>query len=334
MKQYYTLLFFLITCVCFSQISDFNHVNFTKADNIVKLYKGENLNNLPLLTYKLTNKLPSEVEKFRAIYKWVCENIKGDYKLYSKISRKRKKLKNDSLQYLKWNNEYKKVAFKKLLKQKKTMCTGYAYIIKEMAFLAGIESKIIDGYGRTVNSNTHDLEILNHSWNAVKLNNKWYLCDATWSSGYMNEQNTFIEDYNNGYFLANPELFAKNHFPIYEKWFLSNKIPSSTFTNSPLIYDIIFKYKIIPVYPSLMNFETKKNEEIEFKFKSTKEISTKKMSLVLFRNSNQTFFKIYDIKNIDGLLSFKSKLNLKGLYDIHLKIGNDILATYTVKVTE
>ena len=44
--------------------------------------------------------------------------------------------------------------------------------------------------------------------------------------------------------------------------------------------------------------------------------------------------KIYDLKNEDGLIKFKYKFKYKKDYDVHLKIEDDIVATYTVKVTE
>jgi len=202
MKKLYLLFLLFSLNIINAQIADFKNINFTKADNIAKLNQGEDLENLPLLCYKLTSKLPTKVEKFRAIYTWVCLNITGDSNQNNAVSRMRKKLKNDRLALVKWNSIYKKKAFKKLLKHHKTMCTGYAYLIKELAYLADIECKIIDGYGRTINTNIDSLESVNHSWNAVKLNNKWYLCDATWSSGYLDGNSKFIADYNDGYFLS------------------------------------------------------------------------------------------------------------------------------------
>ncbi len=317
----------------YAQIADFKHIDFTKADNIAKLNEGADLQNLPLLSYKLTSKLTTKVEKFRAIYTWVCTNISSDINQHNKVSYKRKKLKNDSIAFVKWNNEYKKKAFKKLLKYNKTMCTGYAYLIKELAFLADIECKIIDGYGRTVNSNIDTLETPNHSWNAVKLNNKWYLCDATWSSGYLNENSIFIKDYNDGYFLTNPILFAKNHYPLHQKWLLNKETTSTTFTDAPLVYGEAFKYKIISLTPSKMNVEVQKNEEVAFKFKSLKNIPINKLALVIFLGSNEKKFNIYNIKNEKGILTFKNKFKRKGFYDVHLKIGDDIVATYTVEVS-
>lgn len=208
MKRLFIILFIFLSSITNAQVSDFKDIDFAKADNVAKLNQGHSLQNLPILAHTLTKNLSTDVEKFRAIYVWVSNNISGDSNVESKIFRKRNKFKTDSIGYVNWNNQYQKTAFKKLLKQKRTMCTGYAYLIKELSFLANIECVIVDGYGRSVFSNVESLDMANHSWNAVKLNNKWYLCDATWSSGYFLDH-VFIKDYNDGYFLADPVLFAK-----------------------------------------------------------------------------------------------------------------------------
>ncbi|WP_296381978.1 transglutaminase domain-containing protein [Winogradskyella sp.] len=330
-----TILFFFfasILNIAFSQVSDFKTIDFTKADNTVKLNEGRSLNNLPVLAYKLTHNLSTEVEKFRAIYTWVCMNVSGDSYQHNKVSRKREKFKNDSLGYIKWNNEYKRIAFNKLLKYKKTMCTGYAYLIKELCFMANIECEIVDGYGRSFETNVEALESTNHSWNAVKLNNKWYLCDATWSSGYMINGNLFVKDYNNGYFLTEPVLFAKNHYPLQRKWLLDETLISTKFVAEPIVYGETFKQQIIPIDPKELKTTLKKNEEISFRFKSLKTISTETISLIKISGITKKHYKIYDLKNENGIISFKYSFKNKGLYDVHLKVENDIVATYTIEV--
>ena len=72
MKQKLLFLFFYsFIFIGSAQKSDFKHINFNKADSIANLYKNEKLTNLPLLAYKLTYRLDTDVEKFRAIYIWV-----------------------------------------------------------------------------------------------------------------------------------------------------------------------------------------------------------------------------------------------------------------------
>jgi transglutaminase/protease-like cytokinesis protein 3 len=334
MKNTLLLFSLLVFNNAIAQISDFKSTDFTIANNVAKLYKGSDLNNLPLLAHNLTYKLPTDVEKFRAIYTWVCNNIKGDIYQNDKVSKQRKKLNNDSLAYIKWNNKYKKTVYKRLINNKKTMCTGYAYLIKELCFFANIECKIVDGFGRSTTANVNSLKMANHSWNAVKLNNKWYLCDATWSSGYIVANALFINDYNDGYFLTDPILFAKNHYPLNKKWLLNNELMQSNFTASPLVYGETFKQKIIPVSPKLMDFKIKKDEEITFRFKTLKKEKPNAISLVYFSGNKERALKLHDLKHENKVTTFKHQFKRKGFFDVHLKIDNNIVATYTIEVTK
>lgn len=334
MKSILFFISFFIINSSIAQISDFKDIDFNVADNVAKMYLGSDLDNLPLLAHNLTIDLSSDVEKFRAIYTWVCNNIKGDPKQDNEVIKKREAYKNDSVAFLKWNKEFKKIAFNKLFKQKKTMCTGYAYLIKELSFLADIECVIVDGYGRTTATNVDNFELTNHSWNAVKLNNKWYLADATWSSGYFDDYNVFINDYNDGYFLTNPILFAKSHYPSEKKWLLNESLENTKFSSSPMVYGETYKRKIIPISPKEMHLSLIKNAEIEFSFTSFKSIDLNKVSLMQYMGIKEKPFKIYDLKNEDGLITFKYKFKYKKDYDVHLKIDDDIVATYTIKVTK
>lgn len=332
MKTTVYILFLVLFNITFAQISDFSDIDFKKADDNAMLFKGLGLNNLPTLSYNLTHNLETDVEKFRAIYKWVCSNITGDISQHQKVSRKRKKLLNDSIAFLNWNKKHLKVALKKLLNHKKTMCTGYAYLVKELCFLANIECEIIDGYGRTLDANVDDLNP-NHSWNAVKLNGKWYLCDATWSSGY-SLNNIFIADYNDGYFLTDPNLFGKNHYPLDEKWLLTNSTTKSIFLTSPLVYGETFKYQLIPLHPNKLYLETTNGMEILFSYKILKDFINKEINLVRYVGNKERTLNIENLNINPDRITFNYTFTKNGFYDVHLKIGNDIVTSYTIHVNK
>lgn len=332
MKLFLTSIFLITSLQIKSQVSDFKNINFEKADNIAKTLKGSNVNNLPLLTYNLTLELTTDVEKFRAIYKWICSNIKGDYYMHRKVKRKRNKYKNDSISLLKWNKDYSKIVFKNLLEDKKTMCTGYAYLLKTMTNIANIDCEIINGYGRNTSVNIGELSLPNHSWNVVKLNNKWYLVDATWASGYTDlNKKKFIFDYNEGYFLTEPNLFVKNHFPLDEKWKLleNKKTTTNEFVNAPLIYGKIFKHKITPVSPKQMENRISKNEEVIFQLQASESISLNEFKIQISETKPIKPFSILSKKEI---VLINHKFKVKGFYDVHILYKNDIIMTYTFNV--
>lgn len=221
MKNVFLIGLFTFILPLHAQRADFSEISFQKADHIASLYKGEDLSNLPALTYKLTSQLETDVERFRAIYYWVTHNIAGEYGLMTENDRKRRKLQHDPEALEIWHKQFKKEVFSKLLRDKETLCTGYAYVIKLLANLAGIECEIINGYGVYKGVKSNDLGIPNHSWNAVQLNGKWYLCDATWASGFTDTSTYLFEfDYDDSFFLMEPAQFSKSHQPLDKKWTL------------------------------------------------------------------------------------------------------------------
>lgn len=330
-----TLLFILFFWFIFNtnaQQSDFKHISFKKADSIASLYKNEKLNNLPLLSYRLTYRLDTDVEKFRAIYIWVCKNIKSDYNLTTKILSKGKKYRNNREAFLKWNASFRPKFLKRLLEDRKTICTGFAFLVKELSALAKINCTIINGYSKTANFNPKKL-FPNHSWNAVQLNNKWYLCDPVFASGYYNlDINTFIHDYNDGYFLTDPNLFIKNHYPEDKKWTLLENENFNDFINAPFIYGETFKHKITPVLPKKIASEILIDENIVFEFKIDDISKNKQMNLIAYNGLREIKFTPTHYTLINNILKFTYRFPKKGLYDVHIKVSEDIVASYTIKV--
>lgn len=330
-------LYFLTVLSCFflnAQQSDFKHINFDKADSIANSNKNERLNNLPMLAYKLTNNLNTQVEKFRAIHTWVCSNIESDHTFGDKTIRKRKKFINDNIAFNNWSNNEQTRFFKRLFNDKKTICSGYAYLIKELSVLADIKCEIINGYSRTVNTNVNQIDIPNHSWNAVLLENTWYLVDATLATGFffVNE-NKFIKNYNDGYFLADPELYSKSHYPLDEKWLLlENALTLNEFVEAPLVYSNTYKYNMTPIIPNKLVTQVSLGEALVFSLKIPDYIKIDDISLIL--SSGFRIEKLRashsDFKN--GILKMKHRFAKKGNYDVHFKINEDVVVSYTIKV--
>lgn len=311
-------------------------VGYIAADSVAGLYPHHSIADLKVLSDKLTKSLPDERDKFRAIYRWVCDNIENDYSLYTQNKRKREKL-NDKPEALKeWNRKFTKRVTKKLLEDYSTVCTGYAYLIKELAYYADIDCKIIDGYGRTAHSNIGGLGYANHSWNAVQLVNTWYLCDATWSSGEIDTQKgLFIKKFNPGYFLADPELFVRNHYPLDTAWILMKKKPSlRTFLDGPLVYKNAFIYQILPLSPETFHITRRRGETLIFHFSKLASQQNPKVQLQVVQGSvtNSYFPQVHHDNHEHDFI--EHIFNGKGAYDVHLLVNGDYVFTYHVEVVK
>ncbi|MDH5368348.1 MAG: hypothetical protein OEW67_15325 [Cyclobacteriaceae bacterium] len=332
-KVTFLLAFFSLNNLI-AQISDFSSYDFSKADSVSALYPKHSISNLSELSHKLTTPLQTDVEKFRAIYKWVCDNIENDYSYYAKNKRMREKLNNQPEKLVEWNKEFLPKVFTKLVKEHKTVCTGYAYLIRELSYYANIECEIVNGYGRTAQANIGGEGIPNHSWNTVKLNNRWYLCDATWSSGSItSEQSIFIKEFSEAYFLVNPVLFVQNHYPLDTKWFLMDQPPTlPEFLNSPLIYKNSLGYNIIPETPSVFKPTIKKGEKLTFRFKSINELDNLELEVGYAGKMNSFYPEIYQDK--EGFYCIDHVFKSKGIYDVHLILEDKYLFTYAVISTK
>lgn len=335
-KSLFLLIFvFILANNTNSQVSDFNHIDFRKADEIALKYKNETLKNLPKLAYKLTSNLSTDVEKFRAIYMWICTNISGDLGMYLKNKRKRSKYRSDKIKLKLWNKSLRKKMFAKLLKDKKTVCTGYSYLLKELSRFANINCIVVDGFGRTSSTDVEKLNDPNHSWNAVHLNGKWYLCDATWASGKSNpETNKFNFQFRKGYFLTQPELFVKNHFPLDQKWLLTSKKKTTfkEFLEGPVIYSEAFKHLSLSSAPTKMHHTIQKEEKTTFKYKMNAPIDSSEISLLISNGVSDKIVKPTIVTNDTEFLIFEYQFTKKGFYDIHVIAYNDVLMTYTFDV--
>ncbi|MDO6471327.1 transglutaminase domain-containing protein [Maribacter sp. 1_MG-2023] len=334
MRKFIFLSTLLFSLISFAQRSDFNHIDFKKADSIADYYKDASLRNLPVLTHNLTTSLETDVEKFRAIYTWISTNIANDYTSYVKISTKRKRFAKDRQAFLDWNTSITPKVFKNLLEDRKTACTGYAYLVKEMANLAGFKCDIIDGYGRTPTLLLEEDSAPNHSWNNIKVNEKWYLCDATWSAGQtiiINGTPLFQQDYFDGYFLADAELFAKNHFPIQkEEGQPIKKENLDAFIAGPVIYKEAFLAPIIPIAPVAMHNNIPKGASVTFTLQVPKEFIGN-TQLLLNKGGSQKNGNPNIIKK-EGKINLVQHFEKKGLYDVHISVEDQLIATYVIKV--
>jgi len=324
----------ILSCCCVNseaQVRDFPGIKFTRADSIADALYNHSLKDLGLLSHNLTDGLNTDVEKFRAIYRWVCGNISYDYNSFSINKEQRSKLK-DPQELATWNKQIRATIYKNLVEHRKTVCTGYAYLVKELANHAGLNCEIVDGYGRNAQANVRGPAQPNHSWNAVRLNNKWYLCDPTWSSGlYDTEQHAFIKQYNDTYFLADPSLFIRNHYPLDTKWILNRyDVTLNDFLKGPLVYNTIYKHNLNRVSPNTFDIEVAKGEAAPFSFAKDHQSEKSRIELTIGRSG--TLITPNISQDADGLYRFNHKFNTKGRQMMHILIDGEYAYTYSVTV--
>ena len=226
------------------------------------------------LAKQLTTNRKTELEKVTAIFRWVTDNIS-----YRTNTQNRAAIKGTASVGNYKNEEEDDGPLKPLservaetvLHKRVAVCDGYARLFTTLCDYAGIRSEIIIGYAKSGVTRPTRRFGVNHYWNAVMIDGKWYLLDATWASGYLSAQNNeFIRDYDEKYFLTPPELFIRDHYPDDARWTLlpDSKVPEE-FRRSPFKQKSFFKYHITSFYPAGGVIETFVGDTIRLRLETS-----------------------------------------------------------------
>jgi transglutaminase/protease-like cytokinesis protein 3 len=169
-----------------------------------------------------------------------------------------------------------------VLKHKKAICAGYAYLLKYFCDLFRIDCRIINGRARSSEKAIYiggSSMIENHAWNMVKINNQWRFIDPTWVSGAVTEEiddpkAKYVKEFNETYYFTPPAKLILNHFPKQSQFqLLSPAIKENVFKSSPLFTTQFLEDSILQVIPSESLIKARVGDTLIFKLKTKTEIS-------------------------------------------------------------
>lgn len=173
----------------------------------------------------------NDMEKARVIYRWIDENISYDVKTGERI---------EAGIYSNNPDQSAEAVFSR----RNGVCEGYSRLFKQMANYAGLQAEYISGWGKV------DYSYLkakyykkDHAWNAVQIIGEWRLVDLTWGAGWVDDNGTFVREFDDFWFLTPPEQFVYTHYPADSNWQLL-KMPysASAISQHPLVKPAFFKY--------------------------------------------------------------------------------------------
>ncbi len=121
------------------------------------------------------------------------------------------------------------------------VCAGYARLMVALGKAAGAEIAYVTGYirdatRRTTSEGTDDtikaaLEGYSHAWNAAKIDNQWFLVDATWD-----DPKEASEPISSTYLFTPPKLFVRDHLPEDAAWqLLAEPVSPGDFVRQPML---------------------------------------------------------------------------------------------------
>lgn len=259
-------------------------------------------------------------EKILSIYDYICMSSVYDYWVVEQSTRSG---------FI--STDYKCFYLESLLSDNQTklaVCDGYSKTFSLLCNMENIDCYRVTGIAQTSGG------LGAHAWNKVKLGDKWYVVDITWTeyslmdeavnvSGIMYSQNKY-EVLGHKYFLVNDSFVSENHFSY------SNDADRTRFTNTYGLYT--FNSYFPSVYMNTPNYEsldfydyytnTNLGDGVDRYIKNATEINE---FLSYIKHSNDTNLEIVVSNNILGVIKESFLMNLAskdcGGYSIY-EIGN------------
>lgn len=228
--------------------------DFSEIDRLAKElnYSGTSITELANI---LSQNATTEMEKARIIYAWTTQHITYDLPAFI-----------DAV----YNDKYPEVNAEKVLRDRTTICSGYSNLYFALAEAMNLESVIVVGYAKGATPDNERFQDVNHSWNAVKIDNSWYLLDATWGAGSVID-NKFKPNYQPYYFATAPDELINNHFPKDPGWQLLDQTYARTeFDDLPRISSSFYNLGIELV--SYDNYQILAQNRVNIKLKAPQDI--------------------------------------------------------------
>jgi len=195
-------IFLLVSCFCsflvLAQKKQKIQKNYDLIDaKMDKMPIGFNQSIDSVSNYIKSN-FQTEGDKIRAVFYWTANTISYDA---------------DNMFEVKFDEKLQE-RISRAFTNKKGTCFDYANIFNQLATAVGIKSVVVNGYTKW---NKIKVDNLSHSWNAARIDNKWYLFDPTWGSGYV-INGIFTRRLDNDNFKVDPELMINTHMPFDYLW--------------------------------------------------------------------------------------------------------------------
>ena len=186
----------------------------------------------------LASRITDKKQLVKAIHDYVVLRLSYDYDALEKI------IKHD---YANTPSQDAEDVFAR----KTAVCAGYARLVVALGKAANVEIAYVTGWIRDStrrlsldDAGQPNLEGVSHAWNAVKIDEHWYLIDATWDDPTNGSPSTT-------YLFTPPKLMTYDHLPEDSAWQLrSDPITLGDFVRQPLLSPSIGEYGLELVAPT------------------------------------------------------------------------------------
>jgi len=171
---------------------------FESIDNYARATTADHEKDIPTLAKYLTKNCETDLQKARAIYVWLAQNVSYDARGFNTLT-------------------FGDCSAEAVLKSRVSVCEGFSNLFKALGEDVGLEIQKVSGYAKGLGyASNNKFDQPNHAWNRIKIDGEWRIFDATWGEGYAKSQNgkiACIKKFDNYWFNVSPYLAIFDHYP-------------------------------------------------------------------------------------------------------------------------
>ena len=170
------------------------------------------------LAQKLTADCTNDLQRAQVLYRWLADTIRYDVDEWEHIVGGGEGYSRDHDPL-------------SVLQRGTTVCIGYSWLFNALAQSVGLKSTFLIGDVRGYRGTPDDtiISAFKHAWNAVQVEGKWLLLDATWGARQADEGNETYAARRAYYFDTPANQLIFDHLPESSDWqFLRDPVPDVT----------------------------------------------------------------------------------------------------------
>jgi transglutaminase superfamily protein len=322
MNKFLLTIVLLLNCILLATNTNAQDSNkdFHSVDDYIKKLGTLDTLNMGSISVMVTQHFPDKIDKVRAIFDWIADNIDFDCKAAQSSNND---LNTDDV-----------------LKYRKTTSPGYAALFQDMCSVAGIRCLTVDGY---IKNSTDDINAkpdgFTHTWDVVQLGKseeEWHYVDPMLGSGYTDkDMKTYTKAFNDNYFFANKTTFNLQCFPDNMAWQLDNSGPKNKkeFFTQPVVKDAAYLFDVSGYTPLEGDAKVKTGKPVRFTINVHNEDSIKIVS-IRFGEDKRSRVKQMNYTLSDGAVSFNYTFADADTYPIEILINGQEVLDYIIEVND
>jgi hypothetical protein len=295
--------------------------NYARVDNAVAALGTLPDLNLARIADTITLPFSDKLDKARAIYYWIANEIALDAKAIK-------------------SNDNRKNTPEIVIASRKATPAGFALLFQEMASLANIRCLTVDGYSKF---NPDDIgeepDEFNHTWNVVQLGNsptEWYYVDVAKACGHLDVKGiNFIKSFSSGYFFPDRKLFNLDHLPDNMAWQLGPGPRNlKGFIDIPVLGPAAYELGLKTMEPFTGSCKAKVNRSFSFKMQIDPSANLSQLEMMTGKSGKRTAPQNMAFTNEGGIVEFTCIFYDEDEFPLTILANGKELVSFNMVVTD